>query len=344
MNLCHDYINDLKRENNALNPAHLKGRRILITGGLGLIGSAIVDLILWLNKNENYGCRIVIADLNENRFNALYHSKPVELSFFQYDANKTLAFDIDFDYVIHCAGLASPQLYVTAPVETMTTNITGVSNLLDACKNKPIKKFIYISSSEVYGQQQTASPYREDLVSALSISVLRSSYSIAKMASEMLCKSYASEYGVPAISVRPGHIFGPAVSPNDKRIASLCLKWAAAGQDIVLNSAGTQRRSFCYSIDCAAAIIHLLEAGNPGEAYNIGAKETTTILEMASYAAKAGGVSLTSRPPSEDEKEQANPMNNSALDSHKLIETGFSFQFGCEEAVDHCVTTLKSLG
>lgn len=139
MNLCHDYVNDLKRENNALNPAHLKGGRILITGGLGLIGSAIVDLILWLNKNENYGCRIVIADLNENRFNALYHSKPVELSFFQYDANKTLAFDIDFDYVIHCAGLASPQLYVTAPVETMTTNITGVSNLLDACKNKPIK-------------------------------------------------------------------------------------------------------------------------------------------------------------------------------------------------------------
>ncbi len=337
------YSADLKRENNSLQPTFMRGSRILITGGLGLIGSAIVDLILWLNKNERYGCQISIADINRARFNDLYQDVD-ELAFIQYDANKPINFGIDFDYIIHCAGLASPQLYVTAPVETMTTNISGVSNLLEACKNKPVKKFIYISSSEVYGQQQTADPYSEDMISSLSISVLRSSYSTAKMASEMLCKSYASEYRIPAVSVRPGHIFGPAVSPNDKRIASLCLKWAAAGQGIVLNSAGTQRRSFCYSIDCAAAIIHLLEAGSPGEAYNIGAKEATTILEMASYAAKAGGVSLTSRPPSEDEKEQANPMNNSALDSRKLIETGFSFQFGCEEAVDHCVTTLKSLG
>lgn len=308
-----------------------------------MIGSAIVDLILCLNENEQYGCEVTIADLNQNRFDELYHDKTGGLAFVQYDANKQLTFPLDFDYVIHCAGLASPQLYVTAPVETMTTNIIGLNNLLEACKDKPIKKYVYISSSEVYGMQQTTDPYSEELISSVDVSTIRSSYSTAKMASELLCKSYASEYGIPTLSVRPGHIFGPTVSPNDKRIASLCLKWAAAGQNIVLNSAGTQKRSFCYSIDCAGAILHLLDAGKPGEVYNIGSLETTTIAEMAAFAAKAGGVSLTTRAPSEDEQEQANPMNNSALDSAKLIETGFSFQFGCGEAIEHCVAAIKAL-
>ena len=340
MNPENIYVGDLRKEirNNKLR--FKSGTKFLITGGLGLIGSAIVDLLVEIGKESESAINICIADINDGSFMERYGTTN-GVTFIKYDATKKLDFDLGFDYIVHCAGLASPNLYIEKPVETMLTNLAGIEEILVKSVGKPIKKIVYVSSSEIYGVQSSIEPYVESLKSNIDASSLRSSYPIAKIASELLVKSYASEYHVSALCVRPGHIFGPFFSPKDSRVASMCIKSAAHGQDIVLNSAGVQRRSFCYSLDCAGAILHLLLHGLPGEAYNIGAKSITTIRQMAKYAAEAGKVNLTVREPNEQEREQANPMNNSALDSNRLAESGFTYVFTCEEGIRHSVSILK---
>lgn len=120
---------------------------------------------------------------------------------------------------------------------------------------------------------------------------IRSSYAVAKQASELICKSFASEYGVDMVIVRLGHVFGPTASKNDKRISSDFAFKAASGIPLEMKSSGSQKRSYCYSIDAAAAILVVLLKGEIGEAYNICTKETMTIKEMAEIYAEAGNVS-----------------------------------------------------
>ncbi|WP_230687693.1 NAD-dependent epimerase/dehydratase family protein, partial [Streptococcus pneumoniae] len=80
---------------------------------------------------------------------------------------------------------------------------------------------------------------------------VRSSYASSKRATETLCVSFASEYGIKIMIVRPGHIYGPSAKDSDNRVSSFFMTEAIAGRDIVIKSTGSQLRSYCYSLDCA---------------------------------------------------------------------------------------------
>ena len=124
------------------------------------------------------------------------------------------------DYIISGAGLASPELYTEKPVETILSNFDGVHALLNYSKNNGTQRLLYISSSEVYGNKKTVESFMEGDYGEVDIDNIRSSYTVAKRASEMLCKSYASEFGVDCVIARPGHIYGPSAKKADKRISS----------------------------------------------------------------------------------------------------------------------------
>ena len=266
------YNADLKKAVSSIDLSSLDGKSFFITGGLGLIASTVVDVLLTYEKTGI----IYIGARNKEQFEKRYGNLE-RVRFVSYDALKPLKLEIVPDYIIHGAGLASPELYTSMPVETILSNVGGIHELLHFAKNNAVERVLYISSSEVYGKKYTEEPFVEDKYGEVNIDNIRSSYAVAKRASEMMCKAYASEYEVDAVIVRPGHIFGPSAKKDDKRISSDFAFKAAMGQKLEMKSAGLQKRSYCYSIDCAVQILIVLLNGKSGPAYNIGHEEITTI-------------------------------------------------------------------
>ena len=338
----HTYISDIKRIFGTVDLSSLKNKNVLITGGLGLICSSVVDILIVYNEYHNANINIYVADINETGF-ATRYGECLCVKYLSYDATKPITFDVDIDYIIHGAGLASPELYISKPVETMLSNFNGVLNLLEYAKTHYAKRMLYISSSEVYGTKDTADAFEENKFGYVNINMIRSSYSEAKRASEVLCKSYASEYNVDTVIVRPGHIYGPTASPRDKRISSEFAYLAAQGKKLEMKSLGLQKRSYCYSLDCAAAILVALMNGEKGESYNIGHDEVTSIREMAQMLAEAGSVKLEINEPTEADLRQFNPMDNSSLNNEKIKAIGYRDSFSVKEGLAHTVTILANL-
>ena len=336
------YLCDLERTLEQLDLSKMRARNILVTGGLGLICSSVVDLLFSYNEKYNANINIYVADINEEGFLTRYGACS-SVRYVFYDATKPIDFDFDVDYIIHGAGVSSPELYVSKPVETMLSNFNGVLNLLEYSKVHNVKRMLYISSSEVYGTKDTSDAFEEDKFGTININMIRSSYSEAKRASEVLCKSYSSEYDLDTVMVRPGHIYGPTASPKDKRVSSEFAYLAAKGQDIEMKSLGLQKRSYCYSLDCAAAILVALMNGEKGESYNIGHDEVTSIREMAQILANVGKVNLKINDPTEEDLKQFNPMNNSSLNNKKIKQIGYRDCFSVQEGFEHTVKILKDI-
>lgn len=336
------YIADIKKVLEESDFSAFNNHSILITGGLGLIGSAVVDLLIVYNACYDANISIYVAAINEDKFNARYGEYEC-VKYLSYDATKPITFDVNVDYIIHGAGLASPEFYVSKPVETILSNFNGVLNLLEYAKAHAVKRMLYISSSEVYGVKDIADAFEENVFGSVNINLVRASYSEAKRASEVLCKSYASEYNVDTVIVRPGHIYGPTASQKDKRISSEFAYLAAQGKNLEIKSLGLQKRSYCYSLDCAKAILTVLMNGEKGESYNIGHDEVTSIREMARMLAEAGNVRLMINEPTVEDMEKFNPMDNSSLNNDKIKAIGYRDSFSVCDGLSHTVKILTEL-
>ncbi len=323
----------------------MENRSVLITGAAGLICSSVVDILFRYNDTHENKITILAAgrwiEEMETRFGE--QTKRPDFVFVTYDASKTdNQLTIRGDYIIHGASNAHPALIVQEPVETMLSNFLGMKYLLDYARTNGTERILYISSSEVYGQKEGNEPYREDQYGYIDLLNPRNSYSVGKRAAETLCASYAAEYGVDYVIVRPGHIYGPTASPHDNRVSSAWAYQAARKENIVMKSDGSQIRSYCYCLDCASAMLKVLLSGNSGCAYNISNPESIiTIREMAQILAKAGRVELKIELPTENEKKSFNPMSNSSLEAGNLLGIGWKGCFGAAEGLEHTVKILR---
>ncbi len=323
----------------------LEGKSVMITGAAGLVLSAVTDLIIRYNETHENKIGILAAgrwpEEMTGRFGD-YTEKPY-FTFVRYDASRTdNSITLPSDLIIHGASNAFPEMIVKEPVETMLSNVLGVKYLLDYAREYGAKRLLYISSSEVYGLKQSAEPYREGEYGYIDLLNPRNSYSVGKRAAETLCASYAAEYGVESVIVRPGHIYGPTAAPQDNRVAS-AWSWAAAkGEQIVMKSDGAQKRSYCYCLDCASAILKVLLEGENTRAYNISNPASiVTIREMADLLAEASGVPLSYTPATDAEKKGFNPMSNSSLDSAGLESLGWRGLFDAPRGFSHTVQILR---
>ena len=332
------YRSDLAKACRAIDLSELENKTVAVTGGLGLIGSSIVDFLVSYGKLKTI---YVLARSKERFYTRFGGIQSVE--FIQYDALNPLDLTVVPDYILHCAGLASPELYISKPVETILTNFTGIHNLLEFARNRLVKRVLYVSSSEVYGKKDTDEAFEEGKYGIIDVDDLRSSYPIAKKASEMLCKAYSDEYNIDVVIVRPGHIYGPSATKNDKRISSDFAYKAANSEKLVMKSAGLQQRSYCYSVDCVVQIFTVLLKGNKGKAYNIGHDSVTTIRKMAQVYAEAGNVALEIVDPTEEEKRVFNPMDHSSLKNDRIKSLGYRDSFTAEEGLRHTVQILREI-
>lgn len=314
----------------------LGNKTVLVTGASGLIGAAVVDALL------TSGAKVIAAGRSISRLKEKLGDRD-GLSFLEYDATRQNEFSFIVDAMVLAASPASPDLFISKPVDVMLANTVAVNELLDYAVRTKVSKVVYVSSSEVYGKMTPPETgFTEEHFGEIDISNPRNSYSESKRAAELLCVSYAKQYGLDVSIVRPGHIYGPTAAKTDKRVSSLWPRMAANGEDIVMKSDGAQLRSYVHCADCASAILTVLQKGRPAEAYNISNRDSVvTIRQLAEVICKSAGVQLRMEIPSEGEKKAFNPMSNSSLDAWKLEALGWSARYGIESGVADTINEFK---
>lgn len=338
------YLNDIDYviENTSILE-ELKDRSVLITGATGLIGSAIIDLLLRYNENTHDKITVFAAGRSEDRIRGRFsrYRNDEFLKFVLYDATKVNSLNFHVDYIIHGASNSAPKDIQGHAVDTMLDNFMALHELLMFAARKNVNSTLFISSSEVYGKKESLEPYKEDQYGFVDILNPRSSYSSGKRAGETLCACFSAEKKVKTVIVRPGHIYGPTAKITDSHVSSLFAFDAANGKDLVLKSSGSQIRSYCYSLDAATAILTVLLKGNTSNAYNISNPNSViNIRNMAELIADAGNVKITVGEASETEKLGFNPMQNSSLNSEKLQALGWNGLFDAETGFGHTVKIL----
>lgn len=345
MNYSELYINDIARSIEQVpNLLLLSGCSVLVTGATGMIGSCVVDSLLYLNKYKDAKITIIIAARSRERVIQRFASFAIDkdYSFLHYDAASTGTLSIKVDYIIHAASPADPKGIISAPVETILANVFGLNTLLRNAQELGLKRFLYVSSSEIYGKKSSHEPYTESDYGFIDVLNPRAAYPNAKRAAESLCIAYTKEYHLDGVIVRPGHIYGPTVTASDSRASSQFPQDLLAGKDIVMKSAGSQLRSYCYVTDCASAILCVLLNGMEGEAYNISNKDAiVSIRDMAEAFAHAYGREVLFEQASTQEKASFNLMDNSSLNAEKLESLGWKACFNMEEGAEHTLKILE---
>ena len=324
----------------------LANKSVLITGSTGLICSCIADILLIRNNRFESNIRLVLAGRSREkiieRFKPFEEGRDYSFAYFDAVSGNAPETDIKSDYIIHGASNAHPAAFSEQPVETMLANLLGTNALLKMAAENNSERFLYISSSEVYGKKEGNEPYSETDYGYVDILNPRACYPSSKRAAETLCAAYSSEYGVDYVTVRPGHIYGPTMTEGDSRASAQFTRNAVNGEDIVMKSAGTQLRSYCYVTDCATAILTVLLKGKCGEAYNISnPKSVVTIRQLAELAAKAGNVKLVIQEPSDKEKKGYNLMDNSSLKAERLLELAWRPTVDINGGIEKTISILE---
>lgn len=343
MKYAQQYLADMQEAVSSVpNLERLKGSRILITGACGLICSAITDFLLEYNRRHHAGITIFAAARSRERVEERFKDRSQELQFVPYDATAEWNWNQQTDYIIHGASNACPADFVNEPVETMLANFEGMLRLLRYAGDSKVKRLLYISSSEVYGNKADQSAYRESDYGFIDILNPRACYPSAKRATETLCAAYGREYGVDSVIVRPGHVYGPTATSRDNRASTQFAADVLNNRDIVMKSSGNQLRSYCYVMDCVSAILTVLINGESWQAYNISNKASVvTIRELAECFARASGRRVIFEAPTEKEKAGYNMMSNSSLDAKRLEGLGWSGLFSLERGVRHTLCIMN---
>jgi len=316
----------------------LENCNILIAGATGLIGSCLVE-VLMARPNRSY--IIYAMGRNQRRMERLFGKYQSDEGFHTVigDVAKPLYIPQPIHYIIHAASGAAPSDFSSHPVEVMKANINGVINLMEYGIQHQMKRFLYVSSGEVYGEGD-GREFTEDYSGYVNCNTPRSCYPSSKRAAETLCASYAAEYGADVVIARPCHIYGPNFTETDNRVYAQFIRNILKGEDIVMKSSGEQFRSWCYVVDCVSALIHILLKGSSGEAYNIAdASSVITIKQLADMLADIGNCKVIMDVPSEQEKRGYNPVSKSVFSVDKLESLGWKLSGSMKEKM---IATVKS--
>jgi UDP-glucose 4-epimerase len=257
----------------------LSGKRIVITGGAGFIGTTLARRLVADND---------ILALDNLHRDALSGTELADHPNFELVHADVLVSERLVDlfegatHVVHCAGIAGVDTVLESPVRTMRVNVVGTYNVLEAAVSTKgtLERIVDFSTSEVFGQH--AFNVQEKHVTTIgSVGEARWTYAVSKLAGEHMAHAYFSELGLPIVSVRPFNVFGPGQIGGGAIRAFI--EAALAGRDLTIHGDGSQIRAWCYVDDMVDGTLLALEHPDAvGESFNIGnARSTVTILELA---------------------------------------------------------------
>ncbi len=263
----------------------ITGKKVLITGGAGFIGTHAAQLLAADND-------VTLLDLNLGgplRFSPLASDPKVrKLEGDVRDPEPLRAEVARCDVLLHFASLVGVQWVIEHARDTLDTILLGTRNVLEAARANPrLERLVYISTSEVYGNIIDATEGASASVGTANDA--RLSYASAKLVGEHLVWAYHRDFGIPTVILRPFNIFGPLrLTANAVGIFAVR---ALAGREIRLHGDGSQLRSWCYVEDFIAALMACLDKpAAVGQDFNIGNPVTaSTIYDLAERIVRLTG-------------------------------------------------------
>lgn len=253
------------------------GQKFFITGGAGFIGTHLCEALVPENQ-------IIVYD-NGHR-NALK-----DTSFLHHPNLRFIVGDVlDREHVkrsmkgcngvIHMAAIAGIDSVVKEPLTTMRVNLTGTENVLEGALERKVDRFLYFSTSEVYGPLVYKASEADETTQG-PVGEMRWTYSVSKLAGEHLTNCYMKKYKLPVVILRPFNVYGPhqvGESAMRRFIAA-----AIRNQDLEIYGDGTQIRSWCFVTDFVTGALAALQVpAAVGEVFNLGdPKQTVTLMALA---------------------------------------------------------------
>jgi UDP-glucose 4-epimerase len=257
----------------------IRGKRILITGGAGFIGTTLARLLVDANEvvalDNLHRDALSGTDLADHR-NFELHQVDV------LDAEAVRELAAGATHVVHCAGIAGVDTVLESPVRTMRVNLIGTYNVLEAtlATRETVERFVEFSTSEVFGTHAVNA--REGSVTTIgSVGEARWTYAVSKLAGEHMAHAYHDELALPTVTLRPFNVYGPGQIGGGAIRAFI--EAALAGRDLTIHGDGSQIRAWCYVDDMVRAVLLCLERPEAvGQSFNVGnPRSAVTIYDLA---------------------------------------------------------------
>ena len=267
---------------------------ILITGAAGFIGHAVAQALLFAgrqvvgldNLNAYYDPALKKARLARLREHDGFAFHKLDLA--DERGMQALFGAHEFRQVVHLAAQAGVRYSIEAPQQYISSNIAGLTVLLECCVRSSVQHLLYASSSSVYGDTERT-PFSERDAAGRP----RSLYAATKRAGELLAYSYSGTHGLPSTGIRYFTVYGPWGRPD--MAAMTFAERLAAGKCLKVFGDGRQRRAFTFIDDAVRGTLAILEGGAPsGEPpaalYNLGSAEDVELLDFIRILGRAMGV------------------------------------------------------
>jgi UDP-glucose 4-epimerase len=265
----------------------LTGKRIVVTGGAGFIGTTLARRLVDANEI------VALDNLHRDTLGGTELGQHPNFAFAEADVldpERLTELIEGATHVVHCAGIAGVDTVLESPVRTMRVNVVGTYNVLEAAlATRPtLERLVDFSTSEVFGQQ-AFNVQEEHATTIGSVGEARWTYAVSKLAGEHMAHAYFAELGLPTTSVRPFNVYGPG-QVGGGAIRAFVEK-ALAGEDLTIHGDGSQIRAWCYVDDMVdGALLALEHPAAVGESFNIGnARSTVTIHELAQRVKRLTG-------------------------------------------------------
>jgi Nucleoside-diphosphate-sugar epimerases len=249
----------------------MRDRKVVVTGGLGFIGSHLVERLIDDNDVT------VIDDRSTGSLDNVKHLLDRGLTVVDGDVSTIDLAPLfeDKDYVFHLAALPSVPRSISDPMRSHHANLTGTLNVLTAAKDAGVRKVVFASSSSVYGDAPTL-PKSEDMPLSP-----KSPYAVTKAAGEMYCTTFGEVYGLKSISLRYFNVFGPRQDP-DSPYAAVIPRFVRAMLDDrspFVYGNGEQSRDFTYVRHVVDATIKACTSGQTG-IFNVACGRSITLNQL----------------------------------------------------------------
>lgn len=343
-----NYLSDIQKvtQDKAIDWSRFKNKSVLIVGASGMIGTFLIDCLMYKNNTE--AANITIYALGRNpekmaqRFSSYLSSANFKIQ--TGDIVKPITLEKRCDFVLHCASNTHPKSYATDPIGTILTSIEGTKNVLDYSVAHQVEKVLFLSTVEIYGENRgDVDKFKENYSGYIDCNTLRAGYPEGKRASEALCQAYIQKFNLDIVIPRLSRIFGPTMLLNDSKASSQFILKAVNNEDIILKSEGNQFYSYCYTADAVSALLFLLLNGKSGEAYNVANPEfDITLKELAERFATHAGTKVIFDIPDQTEALGFSKATHAILDIQKIKKLGWTPIFSLDESINNTLKAMKT--